>query len=664
MAKRANTFTTAQTTKLSPSNLLPFNFFNLSGLDMYTPDELAASNRCVYGRNFRLFAPADMDKRVAISKRTGHTAYSTPIGETADQQITSTTGAADQSVSTTTWIAQKITAGATGRLTKVSLNLKNPGSATGPVIVAFYSDNSGPSSLLATSSVEGSVITSSYAYCSASFIEAPLITNGTSYWVVAYIQANGTNSYNWSSSTSASTAKTSTNSGVSWSSASFEMNVKTYVSTDGAIKGVYRYYSSTASPVTLFAHKTSLYKVSDVDGSTTAVKTGLASTATNYDFSTVNDKTYFVNGVDSPYVYNNATVSLVGGSPPIACQVEVHANHLFLLQPSTNYLVFSDAGDYETFQATSFIYVPSPKTADPVIKVVSVQGVLQCFTRNTKYLIFGTDLTNFVIKETSASKGAISAEVVCKDEEATYFVSNDFHVYAFDGSRDVKLNSERISPILRNAASIDNMYINDKKIYISYTPSGGSNSQHRVIYDLVFNEWIADEDVWCNYGISLNSQTDDNQLVVGSSLVGALYYADSGQSDLGKPITFDWWSKYMSFGAPAAKHRVKRYYPFLVGESGNYSVDCQIDLDRQNAPISNPISVNSAAHLFGDSGLVFGSSASGGSGLTFGSQQLTLSRLNVGGSARLTQFRFVQSGVDEPVGVLGFVTYVQPKRPV
>ena len=109
-------FSSGQTTKTSPQNLYPFNFFSLKGLDMYTPDELADSSRCVYGRNFRLFAPADDTKRIAITKRNGHSFYSVPIGETVDTQITVTTGAADQQMTTINWLAQKVTAGATGRL--------------------------------------------------------------------------------------------------------------------------------------------------------------------------------------------------------------------------------------------------------------------------------------------------------------------------------------------------------------------------------------------------------------------------------------------------------------------------------------------------------------------------------------------------------------------
>lgn len=647
--------TATQVGSFAPQTLYPFEFFSMKGLDTYTPDELADPERCVYGRNFRLFAPNDTSRRTALSKRQGHAFYSVPVGETVDQQITSVTGAADQSVGLITWIAQKITAGASGSLTKVDVNVKNSASGTGPLIVAFYSDSSGPSTLLATSSIPAASITGAYQYLSARFIEAPTVVSGTAYWVVCYVQADGSNNYKWSSNTSTTLAKTSGDSGNTWSGASFSMNVKTYVSTTGAVKGAVRYYLSTASPIQLFAHVSDVYKVNDITGAVTSIKGSLSAGATVYDWAPVNDKMYFTNGVDAPMVYDGTTVANVGGSPPVSDNVEVHANCLWLLQPNTNYAIFSDPGAYETFSATSFIYFPSPKTADPVIKIVSVQGTMYCFTRNTKYLLFGTALANFTLRESPASKGAVAATAICKTEENTYFLSDDYHVYSFSGGADTKLSTERVAAILRNMANFSGvkLYADDKKLYVSYTPSGQSVNQHRLVYDLVFNEWLSDEEVYTGYGIGWNSQSDTGQVILSSSQVGALYYGDTGYNDLGKPIKFDWWSKYMSFGAPAAKHRIKRLYTFIQSQITNQSVNVQIDVDEQNAPSSHPIAVLGAGTAWGTG--VWGS-------FTWGSTNFIRTRISVPSANYKHQIRFVQSGVDNKVSILGFSVYVLPKK--
>jgi len=650
---------------VAPQNSYPFEFFDLLGIDTYTPDEVASPNRCVYGRNFRLYAPNNALRRTAIAKRTGHAFYSVPVGETADQQLTSTTGAADQSVGLTTWQAQPYTAGANGSLTKIDIRLKNS-SGTGPVIVAIYSDSSGPGTLLATSSVVSASITSSYAYISARFIEAPTQVSGTKYWVVAYVQSNGSSVYSWSSNTAATTAKVSTDAGNNWSSTSYALNIKTYVSTSGGVKGQHRFYRSTSSPVEMFAHGTNVYTVNDNTGAVTSIKSGLSSSATIYDWASVNDKTYFANGQDVPQVYNGSTVAAVGGSPPVADNVCVHTNSLWFLQPETNLLTFSEPGNYEIFDVGGFLYVPATKTADPVIKIVSVAGVLYCFTRNTKYLVFGTTAigsgtmaatANLIIKESPGSKGAVSATAVTRDEESVYFVSDDFHVYSFNGAVDTKLSSERVAAFLRNVATTSTIkiYTDDKKLYVSYTAAGQSANTGRLVWDLVYQEWLSDEETYVGYGITWNSQTDTGQWVLSSSLVGALYYGDTGYNDLGKPIQLDWWSIYMSFGVPAAKHRIKRYYTFLQAETTPCLVDCQIDVDEANSPTSNFVSTEGA-------GAVWGAFTWGAA--DWGETNFIRTRIHVAGRSYKTQFRFVQNGVDTPVNLLGFSTYVQPLRPV
>lgn len=656
----------AQATNFAPQTLYPFSFFSLGGLDMYSPDETASPNRCVYGRNFRVFNPGTFLQRSAIAKRQGHVFYSVPVGETVDQQITSVTGAADQSVGLITWQAEKITAGASGRTTRVEVRLKNATSGTGPVLVALYSDNSGsPGTLLGTSSVASSSITSGYQYLPALYIEAPVSTSATVYWVVSYIQSDGSNTYSWSSTTSASTAKVSTDGGNTWSSTSYALNVKTYVSTSGGVKGLTRFYRSTASPQTVFSQVSNVYTVNDGTGAVTSIKGSLNASATIYDWSTVNDKLYFVNGFDSPQVYDGTTVAAAGGSPPVADNVELYANHLFYLQPNTNFAVFSDAGAYETFQPNSFLYIPSPKTADPVIKMISSGGNMVFLTRNTKYILYGTDLSSFTVREATAKKGAVSASAVCTDQSFIYFMSSDFHVYAYNGGTDTKLSSERVASILQNVANTASikLEVHDKKLFVHYTPSGQTVNEHRLVWDLVFNEWMNDENVYTGFGNEWNSQSDTGQWIQASSQVGALYYGDRGFNDVGKPIAFDWWSKYLSFGVPAARHRVKRHYVFLQGEDGNYSVDCQVDEDNLNSPTSNMVSVDVATHTYGDAGLVYGSVASGGSGLTYGDGVLYPVRLNVPGQYYKTQFRFVNSGVDQPVDILGWTDYVLFKKP-
>src|SRR5574343_83905 len=107
--------------KTSGSNLTESNFYSLSGLNFYSPDELMKDNESPYGRNFRIFQEDDLEARVAISKRRGHSCYSVPIGETLRGSYTTDNGL--YHVGSVVRIAQNFTVSAAGRLTKAEVNI-------------------------------------------------------------------------------------------------------------------------------------------------------------------------------------------------------------------------------------------------------------------------------------------------------------------------------------------------------------------------------------------------------------------------------------------------------------------------------------------------------------------------------------------------------------
>lgn len=659
----------AKSPRFIPTNnkgLLETNQFQFRGLNLVDPDEISDSNESPYAVNFRVFAPKDNTKRVAISKRFGYAKYSIPVGEVVDTVQTSVTGASDKTITTANWLAMPFTASAASRLSKVELNVKDNNNGTGPLLVDIYSNVSGaPGVLLASSSIPATAFTTSYAYNEARFINAPLLATSTTYWIVVHQQSDGTLDYKWSGTTTVSTALTSATSGATWSSTAYGLNFKIYLSTDGYVKGQTRYYNTTQSPAEIFAFGTAVYSVNDVTGAVSTIATGFSAQATHYTFITVNNKLYYTNGVDVPQVWDGTTNAVAGGSPGVSTDIILHANRLFYISATDpNHVFFTDAGAYETIQAVSFLYVPSPNTADPVQRGISFQNNLVFLTRNRKHVLYGTDLASFVLRESPAKKGLSSSTAVVADGNFIYFLSDDGE-YKYNGGTDILL-SEKVEPILSNMASkIDpKMWVFDNKVYLSFRTSGSANKVDLLIFDTVYNTYLHDTNVYIEDANNWTSQSDTKRLIAGSSLMGQLYYGETGTNDLGKGIDFEYWTKYYSFDHPAAKHRLKRLYPHLRGESGNYSITVLIDADELNSPASNSVSLNAATHLFGDTGLVFGSVASGGSGLTFGNSVLALSRLSVGGSNRKHQIRLSQTGVDNPVDFLGLSMYIKESRPV
>lgn len=651
--------------KTGAQPLLENNLFQFSGLNLVDPDEIDSNFESPYALNFRVFASKDNTKRVAISKRNGYSKFSIPVGETVDTVQTSVTGAVDKALGTANWYAMPFTASSATRLSKVELNIKNNNSGTGPIIVNIYTSvASAPGVLLASSSISASTPTSTYAYIEARFINAPLLATSTTYWIVAYIQSDGSGDYKWSSTTTVSTALSSSNSGGTWSATAFGMNFKIYLATNGKVLGQTRYYNTTQSPAQIFAFGTAVYSVNDSTGAVTTINTGLNSSATYYQFVTVNNKLYYTNGVDVPQVWDGTTNAAVANSPGVSSQIILHANRLFFLSASDpNHILFSDAGAYESFQAVSFLYIPSPNTADPVQAAVSYQNNLVAYTRNRKYVLYGTDLASFVLRESPAKKGASSSFAIAADGNYVYSLSDD-GVYRYNGGTD-QLLSSKIQPLLENMASKTDphMGIYDNKVYLYYRTAGSASKTDAVIYDTVYNTWLHDTNINIEGSNNWISQSDTRTYIAGSSLMGVLYKGETGTSDLGKGIAFEYRTKYFSFGHPAAKHRLKRLYPHLRAQSGNYTVNIQVDADEQNSPTSNIISLAASTYTYGQSGLKWGTVANGGSGATYGIGVLPLTRISTGGSNRKHQIRVLQSGVNNPVDFLGLSMYVLQQRP-
>ena len=592
--------------------------------------------------------------------RQGCDFYSVPAGETVDVQRTSVTGASTSAITKTTWFAAKYTAGATGRLTRVDLNLLNNNSGTAPIVVAIYSDTAGaPGTLLATSSVPASTPTGSAAYISVRFMEAPQITSASVYWVVCYNQDDGSGDYKWTTSTTASTALTSTSSGVSWAATAFELNFRTYISTDSATLGLYRAYKSDGTKKSLLAHGTTLYSVSDVDGSLTSLKAGLTANGL-YRFHMANDVVYYTNGVDAPRKWNFTTEASNTGTTTISSNLILHKDQMFYLDvTSPNRIYFSDKTAFETFTSTNFLYVPSPKNPDTISGWTVLNDNLYILTKKTKWALYGSDLTNFVLRKATGLKGSYSQEQMQSTRNHLYFVSDD-GIYRFNGATDELISRDITDEFnaIANKSTITTALANNR-FYVFYTPSGGAQNSKCLVYNINYDSW---ESIDLNTYISLSNVWegvgDTGQFLQASNLVGAAYYAEASTNtynNLGKSLTYDIRTKYEFFGNPASKKRIKRWYPRFAAQSGAYNVSCQYDKDFANSPSTTLESMASSGSIWG-SGYLWGS-------FTWGASTLVAPRISIPGRAKYVQFRLYRQGVNNPVEFYGHTLLYMTQRP-
>ncbi len=592
--------------------------------------------------------------------RKGCDHYSVAIGETVNVQVTSTTGASNAGFSTTTWVAEKVTATSTGVLSRVDVNLKNSASATGTVIVAVYSDNSGvPGDLLATSSVRQSDIGSSYAYETAYFMEAPDITNAAVYWVVAYLQESGSGTMYVSSTTNSTNAKTSSNSGQSWSSASYSLNVKLYTATAGGVKGLTRIYRPDGTAITFLAHGTNLYSVSDVDGSTTSVDSSISGSSTRVRFEYVNDTLYYIDGIGKPRKYNFSASSEVSASPYNATNIMEHVGILFFFDKADpTRLFYTNFADYETFTSTDFIYVPAPKKADHLTAMAKLNGVLYPFTRKNKFMLMGQDNATFNLDEAYAQKGTYSQESVVFDENYVYFASDD-GVYRFNGTSEVNI----FEPIIEEYTAITNkedihLQLHNNRLYVWYRPNGEGTITKCYVFNTLYQVMEAQDENTCIARSFARHDTTD-KFLQASNRAGVVYYGEQSTNDynnLGMPLLAEVRTAYDHFGTPQQLKRIPYWRPIIETTQGDYTLQAGFSADYSD-------DVNYSNVELQGSGFTYDSSASEYDSATYAAGRASAeTSLNIYGYAYRWQRRYKHYAAYEPIEFAGEVLAVETQR--
>jgi len=606
------------------------------------------------------------DARIATlgeyENRKGVDFHSAAAGETQDDTITSTTGASSQSFSGTQRLAQVFTSTVTQRLSKVEINIRNTASATGTVIVEIWSNaSSAPGVMLARSSIASSSITSSYQYLTARFVEAPTITSATNYWIVVYVQSTGTNTYSWSSTTAETTAKTSADGGSTWSTSSFSLNFREHYATSGGTVGLHRAYKSDGTKITLFVHGTTLYSVDNVTGALTAVKTGLNASATHYEFWLVNDVVYYVNGYDGYRKWDFTTESQVNATN--YSTLREHKGLMFLVRSDDpNRVDYSNFGEYEVFTSTDFIYVPSPKTGDPVTALVSLNGYLLIPTLNNKYILSGDDNATFSLDQAPDQKGTFTQDTVTSDDNFVYYLSND-GVYRSNGSEAQLLSEDIYNEVLmmpnkQNAC----VTVSSGLLYVWFTPAGGVGNSECYVFALNYGDGggtTESHDTKTFVAKGFNGFRDDNTLIVGSSLIGQVYWQELDSNDntnLGGDINFELRTHYIIGKSPAVLKEIRYWEPRFTAQSGNYNVTVQYATDlRENWQTYSSPSVQGSGATYG-SGVIYGS------GVTYGTTAEVQSYLYVPGEYRRIALRYMHYATRQPQSFLGHTMVIQTRR--
>lgn len=642
----------------SPSNTLEMNDYS-GGMNRYVSNDKFPVRSG--GTNmWRLAQDARIPTLGEYQTRKGFDFHSVAVGETLDASVTSTTGAADKSFNSVTRLAQKVTTSASGNLPRLDIRLKNDEAATGTILIEYYTNVSGrPGTLVAKTSIAASTPASSYDYLTTRTAQAPVQAASTDYWAVVYVQASGTGSYKWSSTTSATTALISTDSGSTWSTTSYALNFKQYYATTGETKGLFRAYKSDGTKVTLMAHGTSLYKVDEVTGALTAIKTGLSANATHYRFWLVNDIVYYVNGYDGYRKWDFTTESQVNSTNYV--NLIVHKGIMFLVRAVDPTRVdFSNFGEYEVFTSTDFLHVPAPKTGDPVAAVHSLNGYLLFRTQNRCYILSGEDNATFRLDDAPDQKGTFSQETSVADKNYTYFLSDD-GVYRSNGTQP-ELISENIYEDIRTLTNKSSccMAVNQGRLYLWYRNAGSSYNDRCYVWNLNMKTQSdtvesLDTDAFVSRAVSAYQDRDD--LLVASSIIGQVYWQERDSNDynnLGGDINFSLQTHYFTFSSPAVLKEIRDWQPRFAAQSGNYNISAEFASDqRDNWQVYSLEPVQGSGPIWGQ--FTWGS-------FTWGTTAEVQGQLYVPGEYRRIALRYKHYATRQPHKFLGHTLVVQSRR--
>lgn len=644
----------------SPTDSFESNDYSLGMNSFISNDKFPFNNNS--SNLWRLAQNARVTTLGEYETRKGLDFHSAAVGETEDQTITSTTGAADQSFNNVTRLAQKFTAGVSGRLSKVEIRIKNDASANGTIMVEVYTDSSGsPGELLARSSIAASTPTSSYAYITARFSSAPTITSTSVYWIVVYVQSGGTGSYKWSSTSTATTALSSSDSGETWSSTSYALNFKQHYATSGSIKGLHRAYKSDGTSVTLIAHGTTLSSVDNSTGALTTVKSGLSSSATDYRFVTVNDVVYYVNGYDGLRKWNFTTESQISATN--YSNLIIHKGLLFLVtKDDPNKIVFSNFADYETFTSTDFIYSPAPKS-NPVTSLCSINGYLLIRNTDGCQILSGEDNATFRLDDAPDQKSTFTQESSTNDKNYQYFASDD-GVYRSNGTTP-QLMSEAIHNEYLNITNKEDivMAVNKGRLYMWYPSEGSAVNDQCFVWNLNYNsgekDMVESYDTRAYVARAFDAYQDDDSLLVASSLIGQVYWQELPSNDyssLGDNIDFLLQTHYNTYKSPAVLKAIRYWKSRFAAQSGEYAISCEYAYDlRDNWQLVSSLSVQGSGETYG-SGIEYGD------GSVYGTTSETQANTYIPGEYRRIAVRFKHYAARQPHTFLGQTQVVQTRR--
>lgn len=628
------------------------------GVDSYTDNDDVKPTALVYATDAR------MVKKGRYKTRKGAERYSVPVGEAVSTSATSTSGASVQIVSASRALAEKITVGTAGAITKSEINIRTTATSSGVLLVEYYSDvSNAPGVLLCRSSIPSSAINSSFTYVPAYFIKAPAVTASQVVWLVIRGQSENTGSFEVSTTTNSTSGYYSSDN-TAYQTISASLNYKLYTSPANPVKGLYRAYRSNGLAKTLFVAHDSLYTVDDLTGATTVLHSTLPTNAVTIRFDMAQDTVYFTDGLNKPYKHDLATntTSSVSTAPASALSLMEHKGVMFYINADDRSQVYySNFGQYDVFTSTDFLTFGSPKSPYQLNAFAKLNGALYAFARKNKYVLLGDSNATWSIDEATDQGGTFSQESVAYTENYIFY-ANDDGIWQFNGteSRNIAepfLNEYLEIPNKSNSIVLD---VRQNRLYVFHTLAGDADNSACFVFNTLLNVYEG-KDLGTYVGKTFARFAQDNVFLQGSNMTAAIYYGEPDTNDhtnLGDQLHFELRTAFSHFDSPAQNKRLPKWRPIFGSASGQYTVDVGYAVDGQsNIMWLDPVSLGRASNRY-NTGLLYNSglrySVSGG--------QIEPLGLFVSGEFKRIQRIYRHIAAHEPVEMDSEVLTIQTQR--
>lgn len=596
--------------------------------------------------------------------RRGSDRYSTPVGEALSGQNAATTGPGLFVVNGKQALAQRLTATRAERLTGADVRIRSTSTSAGVLLVEVYANDGGKlGGLLARSSIRPADITSTLTYKQVFFIAAPAVTLNQQVWVVVRGQNKNVGNYEVSTTTTATNPMLTTldYGTTDFSTAPGSANVRLYSAPTDPVKGVVKVYRPNGELGTFFAANTRIYKVNESTGATTVVKDGLNAEASVYRFQMVQDKLYFTNGLEKPYVIDlstNETKQLLN-CPIIPDDLLEHKGLIFYkdAEDKTKY-AWTNFAEYDVFTSTDFGYAPAPKSYDSIRAFGKLNGVLFLFANRNKFQLMGSDNDTFQLDEAASQRGTFTQESLVFDANFIYH-ADDEGVWRFNGTDERNLAESFLEEYLaisdKKSIQLD---IYKNRLYIFYRPAGAADNTECFVYNLLLDR-AESKDVNVPVGRTFARYAQDDVFIQASNRVAALYLAEQTSNDfhnLGDQIHFELRTSYNHFDRPGDYKRIPKWRPTFASVKGDYAIQAGYAKDFEQTPAYVDVSLSGGGHRY-NTGKRYNT------GLRYSTtRNVEPTNLLIPGTFKRLQQRFQHIAAREPVEVDSVIASIETQR--